>query len=84
MVAVGMDLRGFRTCDIVSFKASPAHQLTQKTPMMWVGLDDVVQRVESSKDLRAKIYARLTRENLNQDYSSSAESSDVSWMNKLV
>nr|ADE76745.1 unknown [Picea sitchensis] len=31
-----MDLQGFETCDIVSFKASPAHQLAQKMPMMWV------------------------------------------------
>jgi hypothetical protein len=46
--------------------------------------EEHIQSVESGKDLRAKIYARLTRENLLHDSSSLVELPDVGWVNELV
>ena len=69
-------------CVIQSLPFTPTHSETADD--VGDGFEEPVQRVESGKDLRAKIYAMLTRENLNQDSSSSVESPNVGWVNAVV
>lgn len=75
-------ISNLRHCVVQSLPCTPTHSETAEDVGDW--FEEPVQRVESGKDLRAKIYARLTRENLNQDSSPSAESPDVGWVNELV
>jgi len=71
-----------RHCVVQSLPCTPTHSENTEDAGDW--FEEPVQRVESGKDLRAKIYARLTRENVLQDSSSSVESPDVGWVNELV
>lgn len=46
--------------------------------------EEPVQRVESGRDLRAKIYGKLSKENSLQDTQPSTESPDLGWVSELV
>ncbi|XP_024378892.1 uncharacterized protein [Physcomitrium patens] len=46
--------------------------------------EPAVQRVESGRDLRAKIYGRLSRSSLNEAGSGVGDSPDLDWVNDLV
>lgn len=71
-----------RHCVVQSLPCTPTQSENADDAGEW--FEEPVQRVESGKDLRAKIYSRLTRDNLFHDCTSSTESPDVGWVHELV
>ena len=71
-----------RHCIVQILPCTPTQSENADDTGEW--FEEPVQRVESGKDLREKIYSRLTRYNLFHDCTSSIESPDVGWVHELV
>lgn len=88
----GLDLNSPAASSLLAWHGSPRvsnlrHCVTNSAKSSCEMADlfeEPLQRVESGRDLRAKIYGKLSKENSLQDPQPSSESPDLGWVNELV